>query len=230
MDALILAGGLGTRLRSVVSDRAKPVALVQGQPFLLWMLRHLVRFGSIRRFTICSGHLADSVQAALGSRIGNVPVRFSVESEPLGTGGALRLAVRQFDLEGPFLVLNGDTYLGFDLARMLARFDRKNADFDIALAHVASTARYGRVDMSGECITTFHEKGADGEGWINAGVYLVSQSGARLLYGAPANCSLEKDLFPVSLRGNRLQGYRSRADFIDIGVPEDYRRAQSLVL
>ena len=228
MDALILAGGLGTRLRSVVSDRAKPVALVRDQPFLCQMMRHLVRSGCVSRFTVCVGHMAETVESALGTRIGKVPIRFSVEHEPLGTGGALRLAVKRFDLKGPLLVLNGDTYLGFNLERMLAGFDKRGADFEVALARVASTSRYGRVDLSGDRITTFHEKGPGGQGWINAGVYLVSRSGARLLHQAPARCSLERDIFPTSLHAGRLQGYRSRSTFIDIGIPEDYLRAQTI--
>ncbi len=228
MDALILAGGLGTRLRPMVSDRAKPVALVRDQPFLYQMMRHLVQSGCIHRFTVCTGHLAETVQSALGSRVGKVPVRFSVEPEPLGTGGALRLAVRRFGLKGPFLVLNGDTYLGFNLERMLTSFDKRGADFEVALARVASTSRYGRVDMSGDRIAAFHEEGKAGQGWINAGVYMVSRAGVERLRQAPTHCSLERDIFPSSLRANRLQGYRSRSTFIDIGIPEDYLKAQRL--
>jgi D-glycero-alpha-D-manno-heptose 1-phosphate guanylyltransferase len=231
LDALILAGGLGTRLRSVVSDRAKPVAMIGNKPFVLWMMSRLARSGRIRRFIICSGHLAHTVRDALGERVAGVPIRFSEESEPLGTGGALRLAAQTFDVRGPLLALNGDSHLGFDLERMLAAFRPRTTDFMLALARVDSTVRYGRVDLGGSDglqITAFREKGIEGAGWINAGVYLVSRAGCTKLLAAPVRCSLEQDIFAASLATGRLRGYRSRGTFIDIGVPDDFRRAEAL--
>lgn len=228
MDALILAGGLGTRLRSVVADRAKPVADVGDRPFVIWMMRHVARSARISRFIVCTGHLAKSVRDGLGREVAGVPVEYSEEDQPLGTGGALRLALDSFACKGTVLALNGDSHVGVDIARMMAQFRPASADFMLALARVDSTARYGRVELNGSRVVHFSEKGVDGAGWINAGVYLFSSDGCRRLLAAPKICSLERDVLPSALAAGRVQGYRSRAGFIDIGIPEDYRRAQQL--
>lgn len=228
MDALILAGGLGTRLRSVVADRAKPVAEVGDRPFVLWMMKHLARTGRISRFVLCTGHLSATVQIRLGGALDGIPVVYSEEDRPLGTGGALRQALRTYGSRGNVVALNGDSYLGLNLSAMLARFDSRQTDFMLALARVPSTARYGRVELSGGRIIQFREKGVDGAGWINAGVYLLSPAGCRQLRDAPEVCSLEGDVLPSAMAGGRLRGYRSRARFIDIGVPADYALAQRI--
>lgn len=228
MDALILAGGLGTRLRSVVSDRAKPVAEVADRPFVVWMMKHLARTGRIARFVVCTGHLSSTVRDQLGDRHAGIPVVYSEEDRPLGTGGALRRALRTFDSRGNVVALNGDSYLGLDLSAMLAGFDSKRTDYMLALARVPSTSRYGRVELNGNRIIQFSEKGIEGAGWINAGVYLLSPAGCRKLLEAPEVCSLEKDVLPAAMAAKRLRGYRSRARFIDIGVPEDYALAQRM--
>lgn len=223
-----MAGGLGTRLRSVVSDRAKPVASVGEQPFVVWMMRHVARAGRIRRFIVCTGHLAQSVREGLGSEVAGVPVHYSEEDQPLGTGGALRLALSRFASKGTVLALNGDSYVGVDVTRLISRFEPAQSDIMLTLARVDSTARYGRVELSGNRVTRFSEKGIEGPGWINAGVYVLSAAGCRRLLAAPAVCSFERDILPAALSTGRVTGYRSRAGFIDIGVPEDYQRAQQL--
>jgi D-glycero-alpha-D-manno-heptose 1-phosphate guanylyltransferase len=228
VDALILAGGLGIRLRSVVSDRAKPVADVGDQPFVLWMMRHLARSGRISRFIVCSGHLAHTVRSALGDCVGRVPVQFSEEPEPLGTGGALRLAVKAFRVKGPAVAINGDSYLGIDFNRMLKAFEPPKTDCMLALAHVDSTRRYGRVEAEQGRVMQFCEKGIEGPGWVNAGLYLLSPSGCSRLAASPEKFSIEQDLFPASLAAKELSAYASRARFIDIGVPGDYELAQRM--
>lgn len=228
MDALILAGGLGTRLQSVVSDRAKPVARIGERPFVLWMMNHLARTGHVNRFIVCTGHLAHSVRDSLGASVRGVPVCYSQEDRPLGTGGALRLALDRFRCRGPVLALNGDSHVGLDLGRFMSAFDPDRMEFLLALARVESTARYGRVALQGDRITEFSEKGVQGAGWINAGVYLLSAPGCRRLRSAPEVCSLERDVLPAAMSTGRLCGYRSRAKFIDIGVPDDFRLAQRI--
>lgn len=228
MDALILAGGLGTRLQSVVSDRAKPVATVGERPFVLWMMRHVAQSGLVKRFIVCTGHLAHSVRDSLGSEVSGVPVNYSEESRPLGTGGALRLALRRFDCKNTVLALNGDSHVGVEIGRLVSKFEPRAADFMLTLTRVDSTTRYGRVEMSGSRVNRFSEKGVEGPGWINAGVYLLSPGGCRRLAESPEVCSFERDVLPVALSAGRVMGYRARAGFIDIGVPEDYKRAQQL--
>jgi D-glycero-alpha-D-manno-heptose 1-phosphate guanylyltransferase len=228
MDALILAGGLGTRLRSVVADRAKPVAVVHDTPFVMWMMRHVAASGIISRFVLCTGHLSDTVRTALGDQCAGVPIEYVEEREPLGTGGALRHALLEANIRTPFLALNGDTFLGLDLVRMKAAFTPRSTDVLLALSHVEEGARYGKVQYAHGRITAFQEKGIEGPGWINAGVYLFSAAGAERLRAAPRICSLEKDVFPASLAAGRLHAYRSQGRFLDIGVPEDYQRAATL--
>lgn len=228
MDALILAGGLGTRLRAVVSDRAKPVASVGEQPFVLWMMRHLAHSGQIDRFIVCTGHMAQTVQANLGLEVAGVPVCYSEEDRPLGTGGALRLALSRFRGRGNVVALNGDSHVGLDLGRFAGFFAGKHAEFCLTLSRVASTERYGRVEMCGDRVSDFREKGIPGPGWINAGVYLISPAGQKRLLAAPEVCSFEREVLPAAMQAQRVFGYRSRAAFIDIGVPEDYRLAQRI--
>lgn len=228
MDALILAGGLGTRLQSVVSDRAKPVAVVHDTPFVAWMMRHVAGQGGISRFVLCTGHLSSTVRNALGNACAGIPVHYSEEPEPLGTGGALRHALDQARVRPPFLALNGDTFLGLELQRMLAAFEPRRTDVLMALTRVEDGARYGKVDCEGSRISGFREKGIAGPGWINAGVYLFSRTGAERLAASPRRHSLEKDVFPDCVEAGRLMAYRSRGRFLDIGIPQDYLRAAAL--
>src|SRR5688572_20268372 len=127
MQAMILAGGLGTRLAPVVADRAKPVAVVAGRPFLAFLLSQLARTRVVDAVVLCVGHRADSVYAAMGDRFGRLPLRYSVESEPLGTGGALRLAARRAPKARAALALNGDSFLGIRPGRLLAEHQASRA-------------------------------------------------------------------------------------------------------
>lgn len=229
MDALILAGGLGTRLSSVVSDRAKSVAVVAGRPFLAFVLDHLAQSGIISRVILCIGHHADSVRDAFGDEHAGMPIAYSLETELLGTGGALRLAVERFDVRRPFLAMNGDTVLHLRLATLLDHHRRHRADLTMALAYVKDAERFGTVALEGERITGFHEKGVAKRGWINGGMYLFGAKGADRLHAMPAKFSLERELFSTGLEGMRCFGYQSRAAFLDIGVPEDFHRAARLL-
>lgn len=229
MDALILAGGLGTRLSSVVSDRAKSVAPVSGRPFLAFVLDHLVQGGVISRVVLCVGHHADSVRDAFGSEHAGMPIAYSEETEPLGTGGALRQAVERFELKRPFLAMNGDTVLHLRLDTLLEHHRHHRADLTMALAYVRDAERFGTVALEGDRIVGFREKGVAQRGWINGGLYLFGAKGADRLRAMPEKFSLERELFTDGLGGMRCYGYRSRAAFLDIGVPEDYLRAARLL-
>ncbi|WP_017301387.1 nucleotidyltransferase family protein [Nodosilinea nodulosa] len=221
--AVILVGGLGTRLRSVVSDRPKVLAEINGRPFLGYLLDQVAEAG-LRHVVLCTGYRADQVRSLLGDRWQDLTLTYSQETTPLGTGGALRLALPQLR-SSTILALNGDSYCGADLAAFWDFHRQKQTQATLLLTQVPDTQRFGRVQVDGgDRIVAFEEKGnTTGPGWINAGLYLVSQSH---LANIPADrpISLEKDIFPQWI-DQGLYGYRAKGKFIDIGTPETYRQA-----
>jgi D-glycero-alpha-D-manno-heptose 1-phosphate guanylyltransferase len=226
--AAILAGGLGTRLRAAVSDRPKVLADVSGRPFLEYLLRQLEE-GGVLDVVLCVGYQADKVEKALGDKFGGLRLRYSGEQSPLGTGGALRLALPLLEAEIIY-VMNGDSYCEFDLPGFLSWHQGKGAKASMALASVKDTGRYGRVvlDQQG-LVLRFEEKGQSGPGLINAGVYIVRH---ELIAGIAENClvSLEKDIFPRWVEQDVLYGYQADVrKFIDIGTPESWSEAQELL-
>jgi D-glycero-alpha-D-manno-heptose 1-phosphate guanylyltransferase len=230
LDALILAGGLGTRLRSAVTDRAKSVAPVSGRPFLSYVLDHLSRSGRVSRFILCTGHQAGTVRSALGAAYAGIRVAYSEEDQPLGTGGALRQAIVQFALSRQFMVLNGDTILRLRIGALIDFHRAQKADLTLALSYARSAERYGTVSLKGERITSFAARGSTTRGWINGGIYVFSTGAAKALLDMPERFSIENDFFPAQVARMRCAGYRARAAFLDIGTPEDYLRATALLL
>lgn len=225
-EAIILAGGFGTRLRSVVSDVPKPLAPVGGRPFLAWVLDSLAIQG-IRRAILATGFMGDRVARTCGQSWQGMELLYSQEREPLGTGGAIAMAFSQVEGEA-CLVLNGDTWLAFDHAKFDREWRTGNARLAIALAAVPDVSRYGAVEMEKSRVTALVEKGTTGPGHINAGVYGIRRS---LLADFPAkeSFSFENDVLMPTVRREAVFGYTRTHDFIDIGVPQDYQRAQDLV-
>lgn len=222
--ALILAGGLGTRLRAVVSDRSKVVAQVNGAPFL-HVLLHQLQASGLTRVLLCTGYKGDAVRAQLGERFGTLELRYSQEPEPLGTGGALRLATQEID-SSTVLVMNGDSYCGVELPAFFQWYQARQASAAACLVHVDDATRFGRVSVAEDGrIQRFEEKsGAPGAAWVNAGVYLVERGRLEAIPSA-APVSLEKDVFPLWVTQG-FYGFQCRAPFIDIGTPETYAQAQ----
>jgi D-glycero-alpha-D-manno-heptose 1-phosphate guanylyltransferase len=229
MDALILAGGLGTRLASVVRDRAKPVAEVAGRPFLAFTLSHLAKLAEVRRAILCVGHMAHSVEAALGPRFDRLAIEYSREDRPLGTGGALRLAIARLGLRAPLLALNGDTWFPVPLDRLVGFHRTERPAATIAVARVTDIGRYGSVSLAGSRVTGFTEKGGAGAGWINGGIYVLGARALAAIAEAPEAFSFEREVLPALAGSGKLAAFRSRTRFIDIGVPEDYARARRLL-
>ncbi len=222
VTAVVLAGGLGTRLRPAVGDLPKPIADVGGRPFLSRIIEQLEAFG-IRRIVLCTGHGAERVETEFAARRGPATITFSREDRPLGTGGALRLALPS--TPGTLLVLNGDSYTAADLDAFLADYRRAGRIPTLLLVEVTDSSRYGRVecDPSG-AIRAFAEKRPNsGPGWINAGLYLMEPQHAASI-PADRPVSLERDVFPVWLETG-LRGHRTNGRFIDIGTPESYAAA-----
>ena len=225
--AFVLCGGQGTRLRSVLADRPKSMALISGTPFLQLLLDR-VRSQGVDDVILGTGYMAEKIESyfGCGSKFA-LRIRYSREREPLGTGGALKLAEPLFG--DPVLVLNGDSYVEWSLLPMQELFRSKDADLVVMLHAVADVTRYGRValDHDGR-VTQFVEKGAAvGPGLINAGVYLLRKQIVRELPAGTA-VSLEREVFPRLLdRG--VYGLISTGLFIDIGIPDDFKRAQTLL-
>lgn len=223
VTAVILAGGVGSRLRSAVSDRPKGLAEVDGRPFLAFVLEQLARAG-VQRVVLCTGHLGMQIRAAFGTDFRGMRVSYSHEEAPLGTGGALRLAVDAVG-DRTLLVLNGDSFCEVDLEAARRDFERCGRNPTLVLSWQADTTRYGRVECDAAMrITAFEEKGArGGAGWINAGIYFVDRPLVEAIpTGRPV--SLERDVFPEWI-SRVLRGFPTQGRFLDIGTPESYAQA-----
>lgn len=224
-EAIVLVGGLGTRLRQVVPDLPKPLAPVAGRPFLAWLLDALAG-ARMRRVILATGHMAEAVESVVGRGWGDMEVVYSREHAPLGTGGAVRLAARHVSGDGVHL-LNGDTWLRYHPAGLEAATRRAGCALGIALAAVDDVARYGAVEVSDGKVAGFREKGGTGAGLINAGSYFLTGAALRGLPDVQAFSFEERVLAPMAMRGE-VAAFADTAGFIDIGVPEDYARAQSM--
>ena len=224
ITAVILAGGFGTRLQSVVSDKPKVLAEVSGRPFLAYLLEQLSPAG-IRKAVICTGYLAEQIQDCFGAAYDSLRIVYSREDEPLGTGGALRLALPKLS-SGIILVMNGDSYIDTDISVYVNWFLEKKLQASLLLSWAEDTSRYGSVIINEDkTIASFDEKSENsGQGWINAGIYLIRKS---LIASMPAGkyYSLEREFFP-KLAGKGLYGFCVGGRFIDIGTPESYAAAQ----
>lgn len=223
MEAIVLAGGFGTRLASVVSDVPKPLAPVAGRPFLFWLLDTLAGQG-VARVVLATGHRAEMIEAAIGPRFAGMAVAYSREDAPLGTGGAMWKALAL--AEGArVLALNGDTWLGADLRAMEAHAPA--ADLVVAVRPVEDRSRYGSVVVEAGRITGTREKGEAGPGLVNGGTYLLRRDlpEKRPFGGA---FSFEAELLEKP-HGLDVRAFPVDGRFIDIGTPEDYARAQQVL-
>lgn len=228
LKAILLVGGLGTRLRSVLPSVPKPLAPVGNRPFLELLVRQLGNQG-IRNLIMCTGYMADQVEREFGDgRNLGVTIQYSRETQPLGTAGAIKLAQRFLQPASDFVVMNGDSFLELDLDELIQFHSTHDAVATIAVVDVKNAGRYGTVRTdSADRIVEFREKtGQQSPGLINAGVYVFS---ADVLAHIPnGSVSLEKDVFP-RLLGQGVYAARERGVFIDIGTPDDYALSQQLV-
>ena len=222
-EAIVLAGGFGTRLRGVVDDVPKPLAPVAGRPFLAWLLDRLAASG-MRRCILATGYLSELIEERIGTYWLGMEIAYSLEPEPLGTGGAIRLAASRLHGDAAH-VLNGDTWLEYEPAALEDAACAAGASMAIALARVEDVTRYGAVEIDHRRVTGFREKGEAGPGWINAGCYFL---GVDALAGLPARdmFSFEQDVLQPRVHAGAVAAFTATAGFIDIGVPEDYARAQ----
>lgn len=222
-EAIVLVGGLGTRLRPEIADLPKPLAPVAGRPFLAYVLDQLAMSG-LRRSILATGYLSEVIRQAIGSHWKGMEIAYSVESQPLGTGGAVALAARS--LQGNSVhVANGDTYLRFSLAGLEEVVERNGSSLGMALADVEDVGRFGAVEVLDGKATAFREKGGSGRGWINAGSYFLTPEALGMFPDQLIFSFEEQVLMPLAYLG-KVAVFQDTADFIDIGVPEDFRKAQ----
>lgn len=230
-SAIILAGGLGTRLRAAVPNLPKPMAPIGGRPFLEYQLDCWIAQG-ICRFVFAVGYRHDAIVDHFGSAYKGARIDYVVERSPLGTGGGLLLAVEKLGSENPFLLLNGDTYFAVDLNVLNSFSQENNADCCFSLFRTKEKGRYMGLDVSPAGQIDSLKSGSDHPGRLaNGGVYWVQSRallGDKFVPGDKA--SLEDDIFPAALAtGKRLFGLEFPGTFIDIGLPGDYHRAQTLL-
>jgi NDP-sugar pyrophosphorylase family protein len=225
--ALLLVGGLGTRLQSVLPSTPKPLARVGNMPFLELLVLQL-RSQGIRRIVMCTGHLARQIEQEFGDgKKWGVAIDYSQESQPLRTAGAVKLAEGYLKHASDFLVMNGDSFLELDL-REFIRFHRGHGGLaSMAVRKVPDAARYGTVHIdANHRVVGFSEKtGAAVPGIINGGVYVFNRAVLEQVPQGPA--SFERDVFPRVLEQG-VYALEQHGLFIDIGTPEDYARAQTL--
>lgn len=228
LSAAILAGGLGTRLQEVVSGRPKVLAEVRGRPFLSYLLDQLAAAG-IRDVVLCTGYRGEQVQDRFGLAYGSLRIAYSEEQVPLGTAGALRLALPLLKSE-TILVMNGDSFCNLSLSAFWHWHHQRNAQASLVLVRTADAGRFGRVQVDAEGkVTGFEEKSAGGiPGWINAGVYLLAVSRIQTIPEKGA-VSLERTMFPAWIREG-VYGYQCPGSFLDIGTPESYAAADRFFL
>ena len=223
-EAVILAGGFGTRLSHVLGDVPKPMAPVYGKPFLTYLLDRLVDAG-FWHVVLATGYMHHVIEDYFGAAYRSLRLTYSCESAPLFTGGAILKAAQSVS-SSDFLVLNGDTLFDVDLSLFAAFHLRQHAPLSVALRSVEDTARYGSVALEGSVITAFREKADScGEGLINGGIYAVNKSWLSGLQ-MPPKFSFEKELLQPLATQNIFRGMVCNRYFIDIGVPDDYFRAQ----
>ena len=227
-QAAILVGGLGTRLGSLTASTPKPLLPCGDRPFLHWLIRELCRFG-IEEILLLCGHLSHEVEKValtIAARLPE-PVQIVVcrEEGRAGTGGALRQAYDRLD--GNFQLINGDSWLDWNLANLLADFanDDHNVDCRIVLRYLADARRSGVAELKDDLVVAFHKRPVDcSSGYANAGIYILRRSVIETL---DAVCSLEGDVLPALAAKGSLRGTIGAGYFIDIGIPEDYERSQS---
>jgi D-glycero-alpha-D-manno-heptose 1-phosphate guanylyltransferase len=224
VEAIILAGGLGTRLRDAVPDLPKCMAPVAGRPFLFYVINAL-RMQGVERFIFSLGYKHEVIEAYLADQFSRLQYDCVIENEPLGTGGAIQLACQKATGKN-VLVTNGDTLFQVDVAALISLHEKQHADCTLALKAMENFDRYGVVEIdSTNTITSFHEKQFYTKGLINGGIYILNRE-QFLAHHFPSTFSFEKDFLEKQVSTGKLKGLSQSGYFIDIGIPEDYTRAQ----
>lgn len=225
-EVIILAGGFGTRLRTVVSDMPKPMAPINDEPFLNYIFLYLKHFG-ITHAVLSTGYLSEKISDYYKNDYLGIKISYTKEETPLGTGGGIRLAMEQCKTKN-VLVLNGDSFFDVNLKLYFNQHTSLKSDCSLALRKVENAARYGTIKLSSmSVIKIFKEKdGVEKEGLINGGVYILNRE--LFLSKTEVNMpfSIEKDFYEKRINELNIFGFEHQGYFIDIGIPEDYKKAQ----
>lgn len=223
-EAIILAGGYGTRLQSVIKDIPKPMAPIKGRPFLTYLLDNLAA-ENFNHIILSTGYLHEKIENFFGNHYKEMKISYAHEKEPLGTGGAIQYAL-SFCKSPNVIVLNGDTLFKVNLSQFIQFHKNKNTLLSIVLRNVEDVSRYGSVSINNKNqIIDFSEKQKNlGEGYINGGIYIL-QKELFNRYPQPQKFSFEKDILEKLYTQELFYGWVSKDYFLDIGIPEDYARA-----
>ncbi len=220
MEAIILVGGFGTRLKHIVTDVPKPMADINGHPFLQYLFEYLRKYG-VNNVVLAVGYKYQYIKEFFNSKYKDINIRYSIEESPLGTGGAIKKAIELCSSDN-ILILNGDTYFNVNLFDMNKFHINNNSKFTVAVKEMDNFERYGTVKINNNKICEFVEKKPAVKGIINGGVYIINRNiidmKNKIVF------SFEKDI----LEKLTIETFAFKSDdyFIDIGVPEDYYRAQ----
>jgi len=227
MQAVVLAGGFGSRLAHITKDMPKPMAPVKNAPFLEYVLDHLVHCG-VQEIVLAVSYKWQQIRDCFGDRFEGVPMRYSIEEQPLGTGGAIQQALEQLQAQD-VIVVNGDTLFPVDIKGMFSLHEKHHALLSMAVKRVPDAQRFGRLLVDADNrVTAFLEKGEGGSGLINGGVYVINRELFQIAE-FPQRFSFESDVLEKKLRDIKPLAFLSDAYFIDIGIPEDYQRAEQEV-
>jgi D-glycero-alpha-D-manno-heptose 1-phosphate guanylyltransferase len=228
MEAIVLAGGLGTRLRGVVNDVPKCMAPVSGKPFLWYLLTYLTKY-DVDTVILSVGYLREIIFKWIDEVKDDFPFSFdyAIEEEPLGTGGGIKLALKRVRTNN-VLVLNGDTFFDVDIDKLMKQHETSLKAVTLALKPMKQFERYGTVDIANAdgTILAFNEKQYCEEGLINGGVYIINCQ-TSIFDGLPQKCSFEIAVLEPQCKKGALQGVVQNGYFIDIGIPEDYQKANA---
>jgi D-glycero-alpha-D-manno-heptose 1-phosphate guanylyltransferase len=223
-EAIILAGGLGTRLRPVVADVPKCMAIVNGKPFIEYIIQYLIS-QNIEKIILSLGYKSEQIIKFVNSKFPNSLFLFSIEKEPLGTGGAIQLALTKTSSTNIFII-NGDTYFSVDLNSLASFHLSNNADCTLCLKEMQNFDRYGVVELNHKNqIVSFKEKQFYTKGLINAGIYALNIASFKKLQ-LQDKFSFEKDFLEKYYQSLAFYGNKQESYFIDIGIPEDFNKAQ----
>ncbi len=223
-EAIILAGGFGTRLSHVLGNIPKPMAPTYGKPFLCYVLDRLAAAG-VKHVILATGYMHQTIEGYFGEEYAGMRISYSQEKEALFTGGAIRLAAERIEGDS-FFVLNGDTFFDIDFLALGEFHASNDKPVSVALQYVDDTSRYGAVEIDGDCIRQFHEKDPNGgAGYINGGIYAIDTNWL-LQQDLPHKFSFEKEMLVPLAAKEQLGGKVFHRYFIDIGIPSDYYRAQ----
>jgi len=225
MQAIILAGGFGTRLQAVVKEVPKPLAPISGKPFLFWLITYLQKQG-VTNFIFSLGYLHNQFEDFLKQEFPNLKYDCVVEKEPLGTGGAIKYCLEK-TIEKNIIIINGDTFFNLNIKDFLQFYQDTNSDCSIALTPMQNFDRYGSVTLDNyNNVLEFNEKKYCKEGLINTGVLLLNKSVfIKKTQHLPRNFSYENDFLEPNISQIKVTGYIAAGYFIDIGIPEDYYKA-----